>query len=84
MKKTRKLLSIGHSYVVALNRRLVNEMARLGENEWEITVVAPTFMRGDLRSEKLELDAQDICHIESVPIYFSEKNSCNVLWLAIT
>ena len=73
MKKKRKLLSIGHSYVVALNRRLVNEMARLGQNEWEITVAAPTFMRGDLRPIKLEIDAQDICHVEPVPVYFSEK-----------
>ena len=73
MKKPRKLLSIGHSYVVALNRRLVNEMARLGQNEWEITVAAPTFMRGDLRPIKLEIDSQDICHVEPVPVYFSEK-----------
>jgi hypothetical protein len=47
--KTKKLLSIGHSYVVNLNRRLVNEMAHLGRNEWEITTVAPIFMHGDLR-----------------------------------
>jgi glycosyltransferase involved in cell wall biosynthesis len=73
MKKKRRLLSIGHSYVVSLNRRLVNEMARLGKNEWEVTVAAPTFMRGDLRSITLELDAQDICHVEPVPVYFSEK-----------
>ena len=72
-KKKRKLLSIGHSYVVALNRRLVNEMARLGENEWEVTVVAPTFMHGDLRPIKLEVDGQDICRVESVPVYFSER-----------
>ena len=73
MKKKRKLLSIGHSYVVALNRRLANEMARLGKNEWEVTVVAPTFMRGDLRPIKLEVDAQDICPVEPVPVYFSER-----------
>jgi hypothetical protein len=75
MKKKRRLLSIGHSYVVPLNRRLVNEMARLGQNEWEVTVAAPTFMRGDLRPIKLEVDTQDICHVEPVPVRATAYNS---------
>src|SRR6516162_2325442 len=51
---TRRVISIAHSYAVALNRRLAHEMARAGGDEWEITAVAPTFMQGDLRPIALE------------------------------
>jgi glycosyltransferase involved in cell wall biosynthesis len=73
MKKTRRLLSIGHSYVVSLNRRLVNEMARLGKDQWEVTAIAPKFMHGDLRAINLEANAQDICNLEAVSVYFSQR-----------
>jgi glycosyltransferase involved in cell wall biosynthesis len=69
--KPRRLLSIGHSYVVSLNRRLVNEMARLGKDEWKVTAIAPKIMHGDLRSTKLEREVHDICHLEDVSAYFS-------------
>ncbi|WGV29220.1 glycosyltransferase family 4 protein [Halotia branconii] len=72
MPNTRKLLSIGHSYVVKLNRRLVNEIARLGQREWEVTAVAPSFMHGDLRSMHLEADLNEICRLQALPVYFSK------------
>ncbi|MEH2364915.1 glycosyltransferase family 4 protein [Nostoc sp.] len=72
MSSTRKLLSIGHSYVVKLNRRLVNEIARLGKGEWEVTAVAPSFMHGDLRPIHLEADPNEICRLQTVPVYFSK------------
>ncbi|MBK1987843.1 glycosyltransferase family 4 protein [Sphaerospermopsis aphanizomenoides BCCUSP55] len=72
MPKTRKLLSIGHSYVVSLNRRLVNEIARLGQGEWEVTTVAPAFIQGDLRPMHLETDAHELCRLEAVPVYYSK------------
>ena len=46
MARSRKLLSIAHSYVIALNRRLAHEMALLGRDSWEVTAVAPPFMGG--------------------------------------
>ncbi|RUS95413.1 glycosyltransferase family 4 protein [Trichormus variabilis] len=73
MPNTRKLLSIGHSYVVNLNRRLVNEMSLLGQDEWEITAVAPSFMYGDLRPMHLETDPHEICHLEPVAVYNSQR-----------
>ncbi|MEH1820684.1 MAG: glycosyltransferase family 4 protein [Nostoc sp.] len=72
MPHPRKLLSISHSYVVKLNRRLVNEIAFLGKGEWEVTAVAPSFIHGDLRSIHLEADPNEICHLEAVPVYFSK------------
>lgn len=52
----RRLLSLSHSYVVALNRRLAVELARAGGGAWEVTAVAPRFFHGDLRPIALEPD----------------------------
>ena len=43
----RRLLTIGHSYVVAMNRRLAHEMALQAGGRWEVTAVAPATYRGD-------------------------------------
>ncbi|WP_394821322.1 glycosyltransferase family 4 protein [Pendulispora albinea] len=57
MKRKRRLLTLGHSYGVGVNRRLAHEMARAGEGEWDVTTAAPTFFHGanDLRPVRLEL-----------------------------
>jgi phosphatidyl-myo-inositol dimannoside synthase len=47
-----RILTIGHSYCVALNRALVREVAR--DPDFEITVAAPSFFHGDLRPIVLE------------------------------
>lgn len=47
-----RILTIGHSYCVAMNRALVREVAR--DPELEITVAAPSYFRGDLRPILLE------------------------------
>lgn len=73
MPSPHKLLSIGHSYVVTLNRRLVNEIARIGQGKWEVTAVAPSFMYGDLRPMQLEADPKEICRLEAVPVYLSKR-----------
>ena len=54
MTRPRRLLTIGHSYAVGLNRRLPHELARAGAREWEVTAAAPTFVHGDLRPISLE------------------------------
>ena len=46
--KPRRLLTIGHSYVVALNRRLAHEMSRAGRDRWEVTCASPRDYPGDL------------------------------------
>lgn len=50
----RRLLTIGHSYVVGLNRRLAHEMAIQGGGAWDVTAVAPSSFRGDLRRLQVE------------------------------
>lgn len=71
MATSRRLLSVGHSYVVSLNRRLVNEMARLGAGQWDITAVAPQWFYGDLRSLQLTPCPDERCQVEGVPVYWS-------------
>jgi glycosyltransferase involved in cell wall biosynthesis len=49
-----RVLTIGHSYCVALNRALVREVA--SGTDFEITVAAPSFFYGDLRPIVLEAE----------------------------
>lgn len=67
----RRLLTIGHSYCVALNRRLAHEMARVGADRWEVTAVAPDFFHGDLRDISLEAISDEACRLEPVPARLS-------------
>jgi glycosyltransferase involved in cell wall biosynthesis len=67
---TIKILSIGHSYVVGVNRRLVNEMARISDGKWEVHVVTPSKLNNDFRHFEYRAESTDICSISSVPVYF--------------
>jgi len=73
MRRTRKLLSIGHSYVVALNRRLAHEMARVGARTWEVTAVAPSYYHGDMRPVMLEPFDSEPCRLVPVAAYLSRR-----------
>ncbi len=69
MAVRRKLISIGHSYVVALNRRLAHEMARAGGERWEVTAVSPTLFKGrrDLRAVAFEPAEGEPCAVRTIP-----------------
>lgn len=73
MASPRRLLSVGHSYVVALNRRLAHEMSRVGQGRWEVTCAAPRRMIGDLRPIELELFSGEACRLEPVDVRFSKR-----------
>ncbi|MGH7986175.1 MAG: glycosyltransferase family 4 protein [Candidatus Binataceae bacterium] len=77
-KKPRRLLTIAHSYVVALNRRLAHELARAGGGDWEVTAVAPSFFHGDLRPIELERHAGEACHLEPVHAFMTRHIHCFV------
>ncbi|MBN9163377.1 MAG: glycosyl transferase family 1 [Myxococcales bacterium 68-20] len=72
MSRRRRLLSIAHSYVVALNRRLAHAIAKEGEH-WEVTAVAPTFFHGDLRPIRLEHGPAEASSLEGVQAYLSRS-----------
>ena len=54
MSGPRRLLTLGHSYVVGTNRRLAHALAVAGAGAWEVTAAAPERYPGDLRDIELE------------------------------
>ena len=62
----RRLLTIGHSYVVGLNRRLAHEMAAAGQGRWHVTAVAPERYRGDLGPIDLARDPSELNEVRAV------------------
>ena len=64
----KRLLTIGHSYVVALNRRLAHELAVAGEGRWEVTAVAPASLPGDLRPIVVEAAPGERCRTIALPV----------------
>ncbi len=73
MKRARRLLSVSHSYVVTLNRRLANELARVGAGRWEVTAVAPRFFHGDLSPITLQREPGEESRVEEVRALFSRS-----------
>jgi glycosyltransferase involved in cell wall biosynthesis len=69
----KRLLTLGHSYVVAGNRRLAHELARAGVGEWEVTCVAPARFPGDLRAVELEPIPGEACRTLAVPVRFARR-----------
>jgi len=64
----RRLLTIGHSYVVAGNRRLAHEMAVQGRGHWDVTAVAPERLGADLREVRLEPITGEACAVHPVSV----------------
>jgi glycosyltransferase involved in cell wall biosynthesis len=71
----RKLLTVGHSYVVSLNRRLAHEMALAGRGKWEVTCVAPNYFHGanDLGPVTLARTPDDAYFFEGVPAHLTSR-----------
>jgi glycosyltransferase involved in cell wall biosynthesis len=63
------LLTISHSYAVALNRRLAAELSRAGQGEWGVTAVSPRRYHGDLRDVTLERIEQEPNALRPVDAY---------------
>ena len=67
----KRLLTIGHSYVVALNRRLPDEIARQASGRWNVTVAAPAQYQGDLRPITLEAVPGDVADLRPIPAHLT-------------
>ncbi len=70
--RRRRLLTISHSYVVTLNRRLARELAKAGAPSWEVTAVAPSTFRGDLSPLTLQRTEGEP-PVEAVPVHLSRS-----------
>ncbi|MCP3058565.1 glycosyltransferase family 4 protein [Myxococcus sp. K38C18041901] len=73
MQRPRRLVTVSHSYVVTLNRRLANEMARVGGGAWDVTAVAPRFFHGDLRPIHLQADTDEPAKVAGVRAFLSRS-----------
>jgi glycosyltransferase involved in cell wall biosynthesis len=69
--RRRRLLTIGHSYCVDVNRRFAHALARHGD--WDVTVVGPAHFLGDFRPHTLRPDPGEPCAVIPVPVYFSRR-----------
>lgn len=67
VRRRRRLLTIGHSYCVAANRRLAHEIAKTGE--WEVTVAGPRRFRGDFADHTMAAEAGEAATIVPLPSY---------------
>jgi glycosyltransferase involved in cell wall biosynthesis len=67
----RRLLTIGHSYCVELNRRLPQEIAR--SDGWDVTAVAPARFRGDFGWHVTETNPGEPCRVVAVPVHFGRR-----------
>jgi hypothetical protein len=78
--RVRKLLTVGHSYVVALNRRLAYEIAWIERENVEVAAVAPKSFYNGLKSISTELDAGENCKIGVSTSISSAVEADVVLW----
>ena len=69
--KRRRIISVAHSYIAAVNRRLAHEIALVGD--WDVTAVAPSFFHTDLRPMKMERCGHEQCSVEEVNTWFSSR-----------
>lgn len=76
----RRLITIGHSYVVAENRRLAHEMAVAGRGRWSVTAIAPASYRGDLRPIALEPMDGEASKVVSLRVRFDRLP--HLMWYA--
>jgi glycosyltransferase involved in cell wall biosynthesis len=59
--------------VVTLNRRLANELARVGQGRWEVTAVGPRFFHGDLSPITLQREPGEEARVREVRALFSRS-----------
>lgn len=77
MKNKIQLLSVGHSYVVALNRSLMRELNK--SDRVQVTVGAPRFFAGDLRPIDIEPEPVE-SPLQVVDIPCSMTSSIHLFW----
>lgn len=67
----KRLLTLGHSYVVGTNRRLAQAMAQAGAGEWEVTSAAPAAFPGDLGPITLQSSPDE--RVEAVTVHGARR-----------
>ena len=65
----RRLLTIGHSYAVAVNRRLAHELASSGD--WDVTAAAPARFHGDFGWHVTRAEPGERCSVVPLAAHFT-------------
>jgi glycosyltransferase involved in cell wall biosynthesis len=73
MTMARRLLTIGHSYVVTGNRRLAHEIGVQGRGRWDVVAVAPQRFRGDLGWIEARPSDDEALELRIVPMRFGRS-----------
>ena len=68
-----RLLFVGHSYCVGLNRRIPHWIARLGCARWDVTVAAPTSFPGDLRRFATTREVTELPELRTLPVHLASR-----------
>lgn len=76
----RRLLTIGHSYVVAMNRRLAHEMAVQSGGAWDVTAVAPARYRADLGGLAVQPISGEASRLETLAVHLDRVP--HLMWYA--
>ncbi len=74
----KRLLTVGHSYVLRSNRRLGEAIQEAANGEWRVTVAAPRFYQGnprfgDLKPETLAVGSDEKVEVVSIPVAFTNR-----------
>jgi len=73
--RPRRLLSIGHSYVLGVNRRLAHEFQKQSNGKWEVSVLAPLYFQGrnDLRANHFQPESGEPIHVDAINARWTSK-----------
>jgi glycosyltransferase involved in cell wall biosynthesis len=69
----KRLLTIGHSYVVTENRRLAHEIGVQGRGRWAVTAIAPRRFRGDLGPIDARAEQGEALDLRTVPVLLDRR-----------
>jgi glycosyltransferase involved in cell wall biosynthesis len=71
----RRLLSIGHSYTLGVNRRLAHAIQEAGGGRWEVVVAAPKYFHGqqDLRPSALDATGGEPTPVVPLNAYLTRR-----------
>jgi glycosyltransferase involved in cell wall biosynthesis len=72
-RSPKRLLTVGHSYVVRLNRLLAEGIQDAANGEWQVTVASPTSYRSKLKPETLKIADDEKVNVVGIPVAFKSK-----------
>ena len=75
MRTPRRLLTVGHSYALGVNRKLAAAIRDAGAGRWDVTVAAPTYFHGnrDIRPAVLDVTPDEPAPVVPLRAYLTDR-----------